>query len=30
MDAKTKTKSEITPEIVAEHGLTGGEHQRLL
>jgi phosphoribosylformylglycinamidine synthase II len=30
MDAKTQTTPEITPEIVAEHGLTSGEYQRLL
>jgi phosphoribosylformylglycinamidine synthase len=30
MDATTQTKPEITPEIVAEHGLTPGEYQRLL
>ena len=30
MDAKTQAKSEITPEIVAEHGLTSDEYQRLL
>ncbi len=30
MDAKTQTTSEITPEIVAEHGLTADEYQRLL
>ncbi len=30
MDAKTQTTAEITPEIVAEHGLTTDEYQRLL
>ena len=30
MDATTQSKPEITPEIVAEHGLTPGEYQRLL
>ncbi len=30
MDAKTQTTCDITPEIVAEHGLTTGEYQRLL
>ncbi len=30
MDAKAESRFEITPEIVAEHGLTPGEYQRLL
>ena len=30
MDATTDTTSSITPEIVAEHGLTADEYARLL
>ena len=30
MDAKAESRFEITPEIVAEHGLSPGEYQRLL
>ena len=30
MDAKAESRFEITPEIVAEHGLTPSEYQRLL
>ena len=30
MDAKAESRFEITPEIIAEHGLSAGEYQRLL
>ncbi len=30
MDAKAESRFEITPEIIAEHGLTPSEYQRLL